>query len=252
MAPFLLAQLSDLHVRESADGDQGAHRLAAVVEAVLAMDPAPDAVLVSGDLSENGTAAEYERVSELLAPLTAPVHVFPGNHDDRAEMGRHFPGGSGAEPWSYAIRLGPLRLVVCDTTVPGEDAGSLDSGRLDWLEDQLGRDRELPTLLAMHHPPIPIGVRALDDIGLPITDRVALGRLLDEHPQVARVITGHVHTASVGRIGGREVFTCPSTFRPAELNLGEAAPIELGEGAPAYALHLLCEDGLVSHVRPVR
>ena len=129
----MLAQLSDLHVRaagdgDQGDGDQGASRLAAVVEAVVALDPAPDAVLVSGDLGENGTAAEYERVAELLARLPMPVHVLPGNHDDRSVMGGHFPGGSGAEPWSYATVLGPLRLVACDTTVPGEDAGSLDGG----------------------------------------------------------------------------------------------------------------------------
>ena len=65
------------------------------------------------------------------------------------------------------------------------------------------------------------------------------------------MVTGHVHTAAIGRIGGREVFTCPSVFLPAELNLGETRPIELADGPPGYALHLLCEDGLVSHVRPV-
>ena len=144
-------------------------------------------------------------------------------------MGRHFPGGSGAEPWSYATRLGPLRLVVCDTTVPGEDDGSLDSGRLEWLEEELGRERELPTLVAMHHPPIPIGVRALDDIGLPArTESLSAGCW--EHPQVVRVLTGHVHTASVGRIGGREVFTCPSTFRARRAEPRRAGPDRVGRG----------------------
>jgi Icc protein len=249
--PFLLAQLTDFHVRAAADGDQGADRLATVVEAVLALDPLPGAVVVTGDLTENGIAAEYERVGGLLAPLPMPIHMLPGNHDDSAVMSAHFPGGPGAAPWSYATRLGPLRLVACDTTVPGQDGGSLDAQRLAWLADELERERDLPTLLAMHHPPISIGVHALDDVGLPAADRAALGRLLEEHPQVARVVTGHVHTAAVGGVGGCEVFTCPSTFRPAELNLGEARPIELGQGPPGYALHLLGEEGLVSHVRPV-
>jgi 3',5'-cyclic-AMP phosphodiesterase len=251
VAPFILAQLSDLHVRAEDDGHQGAQRLAAVIDAVAALDPAPDAVLVTGDLGENGTLSEYERVARLLDGLRMPVHVLPGNHDDRSVMAEHFPGGSGEEPWSYAVVLGPLRLVACDTTMPGQDAGSLDGGRLEWLRDALEHERELPTVLAMHHPPISIGVGALDEIGLPGEDRVALGRLLGEHPQVARVVTGHVHTATLGSIGGREVFTCPSTCLPAELNLGETRPIELADGPPAFALHLLCEEGLVSHVRPV-
>jgi Icc protein len=250
--PSLLAQLTDFHVRAAEDGDQGADRLAMVVEAVLALDPRPEAVVVTGDLTENGVPAEYERVGELLGPLPMPVHMLPGNHDDGAVMNAHFPGaGSEADPWSYSTRLGPLRLVACDTTVPGQDGGSLDARRLAWLANELERERDVPTLLAMHHPPISIGVRALDEIGLPEDDRAALALLLEEHPQVARVVTGHVHTAAVGRVGGCEVFTCPSTFRPAELNLGEERPIELGEGPPGYALHLLGEDGLVSHVRSV-
>jgi Icc protein len=249
--PFLLAQLTDFHVRAAPDGDQGADRLATVVEAVLALDPVPEAVVVTGDLTENGLAREYDRVGALLAPLPMPIHMLPGNHDDRDVMSAHFPCGSGAEPWSYATRLGPVRLVACDTTVPGQDAGSLDAQRLGWLADELEREPGLPTLLAMHHPPISIGVRALDDVGLPAPDRAALALLLEEHPQVARVVTGHVHTAAVGRIGGCGVFTCPSTFRPAELNLGDARPIELAEGPPAYALHLFGEDGLVTHVRTV-
>src|SRR5512132_2414444 len=98
--PTLLAQLSDPHVRVG-PGDRGAaHALAAAVEAVLALRTPADAVLVSGDVAEHGTAAEYERARELLALLPMPVHVLPGNHDDRDGLGACF----GSEP-RYAIRL---------------------------------------------------------------------------------------------------------------------------------------------------
>ena len=138
---------------------------------------------MTGDLTENGMPAEYERVGKLLAPLPMPIHMLPGNHDDGALMSAHFPGaGSKAEPWSYSTRLGPLRLVACDTTVPGQDGGSLDARRLARLAKELERERDVPTLLAMHHPPISIGVRALDDIGLPEADRAALAVLLEEAP----------------------------------------------------------------------
>ena len=88
---MILAQLSDPHVLVG-PGDRGsAESLAAGVAAVLALRPRPDAVLVSGDLADTASAAEYERVRELLAPLPMPVHVLPGNHDDRDALRAHFP-----------------------------------------------------------------------------------------------------------------------------------------------------------------
>ena len=113
--PFLLAQLSDPHIgADWGEGDPVA-RLAAVIDAVRAMHPAPDAVLVSGDLADHGTDAEYEQVLELLARLPAPLFVLPGNHDDRRGLHRHFgvPGRDG-EPVQYSVDLGPFRLVVLD------------------------------------------------------------------------------------------------------------------------------------------
>src|SRR6266545_6846726 len=152
--PFLLAQLSDPHIgAEWTDGDPVA-RLAAAVSSVRALRPQPDAVLVSGDLADNAADAEYEQVCELLAPLRAPLYVLPGNHDDRRALHRHFgvPGGDG-EPVCYSVDLGPLRLVVLDTKLPGEPSGALEGDQVDWLDAELAAAPAQPTLLAMHHPP---------------------------------------------------------------------------------------------------
>src|SRR3954454_24521303 len=133
--PFVLAQLSDPHIgAECADGAPVAG-LAAAVESVRSMRRQPDAVLVSGDLADNATDAEYEQVRDLLAPLQAPLYVLPGNHDDRHALHRHFGGpGADGDPVQYSSDLGPLRLVVLDPTRPGEDPGALDAARLSWLE----------------------------------------------------------------------------------------------------------------------
>jgi Icc protein len=135
--PFLLAQLNDPHVGATWAGDP-VPRLAAAVDAVCALRPPPDAVLVSGDLSDNATGAEYEQVRELLAPLSAPCFVLPGNHDDRRAIACSFgaPGAAG-EPVQYSADLGAMRLVVLDATIPGEDGGTLDRARLDWLDAEL-------------------------------------------------------------------------------------------------------------------
>ena len=147
----MLAQLSDPHIQD----EDSAAALAAAVRCVLDLTPLPDAVLVTGDLAEHGSAAEYERVRELLAPLPMPVHVLPGNHDDRDAMRAHLGGLETAD-------VGGLRLIACDTTQPGRDDGRLD---VEWLAARLA-ESDAPTIVAMHHPPVAIGIPALDRIGL--------------------------------------------------------------------------------------
>src|SRR3954452_22533577 len=152
--PFLLVQISDPHIGATWAGGDPAARLAAAIEEVQRLPERPDAVLISGDLADNAAAAEYEVVRELVARFDAPTYVLPGNHDDRNTMRGCFelPGSDGA-PIQYAVELGPLRLVVLDSTRPGEDPGELDRERLAWLEAQLAADPDRPTIVAMHHPP---------------------------------------------------------------------------------------------------
>jgi 3',5'-cyclic-AMP phosphodiesterase len=249
--PFLLAQLSDPHIgADWADGDPVAG-FAAAVETVRAMPLRPDVVLVSGDLADHATDAEYEQVRELLAPLQAPLYVLPGNHDDRRALRRHFgvPGDAG-EPVQYSVDLGPLRLVVLDTTRPGEDSGALDSERLDWLDAELAAVPRLPTVVAMHHPPVLTGIPAWDELGLPAAHRRALCEVIQRHAQVRRLVAGHVHRTITGELGGRAVLTVPSTYVQGRLNFC-SDEIELADEPAGFALHAVVDGELVSHVQPV-
>jgi 3',5'-cyclic-AMP phosphodiesterase len=249
--PFLLAQLSDPHIgAEWADGDPVAG-LAAAVQSVRSMRRQPDAVLVSGDLADNATDAEYEQARELVATLQVPLHVLPGNHDDRRALHRHFgvPGADG-NPVQYSVDFGPLRLVVLDTTRPGEDPGALDAERLGWLDAELAAAPELPTLLAMHHPPFVTGVPAWDEVGLPAADRRALGEVVERHPQVRRLVAGHVHRTITGELAGRAVLTVPSTYVQFRLNFGSEED-ELAAEPAGFALHAVLDGDLISHVQPV-
>jgi Icc protein len=181
---FLLAQLSDFHIgAEWADADPVAG-LEAAVEAALALGRQPDAVLVSGDLSDNATDAEYELVLEFLAPLDAPLYVLPGNHDDRASLRRHFGvPGADDELVQYAADLGPMRLLVLDTAIRGQNPGTLGGERLTWLDAELARVPDVPTLIAMHHPPFATGIPLWDESGgLPGTDLRALASVVERHP----------------------------------------------------------------------
>jgi 3',5'-cyclic AMP phosphodiesterase CpdA len=215
------------------------------------MPDVPDAVLMSGDLADNAADAEYELVHELLAQLGAPVYVLPGNHDDRDALRRHFdlPGAVGT-PVQYTVELGPLRLVVLDSTRPGEDRGELDADRLSWLDAELTGAPDRVTLIALHHPPVSTGVAAWDEIGLPAADRRALGAVLDRHPQVRRVVAGHVHRTMTAELAGRAVLVVPSTYIQTRLNFS-AQEIETAAEPPGFAVHALLDGELASHVQPV-
>jgi 3',5'-cyclic AMP phosphodiesterase CpdA len=249
--PFVLVQLSDPHIGATWAGGDPVGGLAATVESVRRLPDRPDAVLISGDLADNARDGEYELVRELVAPLDAPLYVLPGNHDDRGALRRCFglPGRAEA-PVQYSVELGPLRLVVLDSTRPGEARGELDRDRLMWLDAELAAAPDRATLLAMHHPPLATGSKAWDEIGIPVTDRGALAEVLRRHPQVQRIVAGHVHRTIVGELDGRAVLAIPSTYVQAQLDLA-SSELEFSDDPPAFAVHALVEGSLASHLQPV-
>jgi 3',5'-cyclic AMP phosphodiesterase CpdA len=208
-------------------------------------------VLVSGDLADNASDAEYEQARALLAPLDAPSYVLPGNHDDRRALRRHFGvPGTGGDPVNYSVEVGPLRLVALDTTRPGEDPGALDAERLDWLDAELAAAPKVPTLLAMHHPPLVTGSPAWDEILLPATDRRALCEVLERHHQVRRLVAGHVHCTITGELAGRTVLTAPSTYVQAQMELG-LRQIRFTAEPAGFTVHAMLDGELISHNQPV-
>src|ERR1700712_381033 len=133
--PFLLAQISDLHLGERPrDGSDPEGCLRAVVKALRRLPDRPDAILVSGALAEHAKPKEYRGAAKAIGKLGIPIHVLPGNHDDRATM-REVLGapGDGDAPPDHAVDLGPLQLVVVDSTIPGEDRGGFGPGQLERL-----------------------------------------------------------------------------------------------------------------------
>jgi 3',5'-cyclic-AMP phosphodiesterase len=245
--PFLLAQLSDPHIGAAWGGPDSVGRLASAVGSVRSLPERPDAVLVTGDIADNAAADEYATARELLDQIGAPVYALPGNHDDRAAFRTAFELGDGDSPVQYEADLGPLRLVLADTLVPGEDRGELDAPRLAWLDETLGASDQ-PTVVALHHPPIELGVAVWDVIGL--TGRAELEAVVERHRHVLAVVGGHIHRAIVAPFAGRFALSVPSTYMQAELDFG-VEEIELVDEPPAYALHAVVDGHLVSHIQPV-
>jgi 3',5'-cyclic AMP phosphodiesterase CpdA len=250
-APFLLLQISDPHIGAAWDGADPDESLLRAVEAVLSLPDRPDALLVSGDLTDNGAPEEYRRVRELLAPLDLTPHVLPGNHDLRGPLREEFGlPGSGEEPVSYAVDLGPLRLVCLDSTVPGAEGGSLDGGRIEWLDATLAEDAGKPTVLALHHPPLRTEIPTFERIGLAADSIDALAETLVRHRQVVRIVAGHVHRTIVADLAGRAVVTVPSTYLQAALDF-TAPKLQMRADPPGFAIHALRGDSLATHLQRI-
>ena len=247
----LVAQLSDLHL--GGPDPSAESRVRATIAAVAAIDPAPDCVLVTGDVTDTAGAAEALRAAELLRELAGPVVVIPGNHDDRGALRAAF-GPDGDGPMCHATDCGDLRILACDTLVPGHPEGGLDAAQLAWLDAELGRATGTPALVAMHHPPIAIGVAAIDAVMLDADDAAALGDVLARHPQVLAVVCGHVHRTAAGALGAVPVRTCPSAWRQLAVDFtagDELADIHLSGEPPGFALHRYADGALTTHIVPV-
>ena len=223
--------------------------LASAVAALNALVPRPDIVVVTGDLVENGMPEEYEHLRALLAPLAMPVFVIAGNHDVRAPLRDAFRG-DGYLPadgfLQYAVGDYPLRLVALDTVVPGKHHGALCAERLGWLERTLAAQPARPTLILMHHPPFATGITYMDKYGL--DNNAGLAEIVARHPQVERILCGHLHRAIDRRFAGTVAGTAPSTAHQIRLNLVADAQISFIFEPPGYQLHLWQEgSGLVTH-----
>lgn len=254
-ASTVIPQLSDPHVGVGRGDRESARALSAAVDAVLRLSARPDAVLVTGDLVTDAGAREYERVRELLAPLRSPVYVLAGNHDDRDALREYFaldgPTGAVGEPFQYATEIGSLRLVACDTMLPGREEGALGPERLAWLEAQLDASSATPTVIAMHHPPLLTGNRAFDTIALAAADRVAVAELAARFASVRRIVGGHFHRTIFNTAGGCGVVACASTHLQAPLEIGDGE-IRIFPDRPAFAVHAELGDDLVTHIEPIR
>ncbi|HET9198055.1 MAG TPA: phosphodiesterase [Solirubrobacterales bacterium] len=249
--PTLLVQLSDLHVGGNEQGLDPLPRLRAVIEAVRSLPNRPDAALISGDLTDDGSAESCSVAREMLAGLELPLHVLPGNHDDRARLREAFGlPGAGGEPINYSVRVGDLRLVALDSIVPGQDPGDFPPERLRWLDDELATEPEAPTLLALHHPPLATGIPEWDAINLSVPQREALAEVVARHPQLRGICGGHLHRVAASSLAGRPVLAAPSTYWQVRPDFEEEAEYQVLD-TPGFAIHALRDGELYSQAESV-
>ena len=250
---MLLAHLTDLHVRPPG---VAAYRVVEstmlaerALRAVAALRPLPDAVVISGDLTDCGLMSEYAVLASMLRQHLdgLPVYLIPGNHDRRENMRAALGGFPGVrehkEFVQYVVEDLPVRIVMLDSVVPGAGHGELCAARLDWLDRTLAAAAHRPTMLVLHHPPMQCGVAMMDAINLHSADRLA--SLLERHPQVERILCGHHHRPITGRLGRAIICVAPSVAHQGEVALIHDRGRFVLE-PPAFQLHLHLPDGQIA------
>lgn len=254
---MLLAHLTDTHISTGPRSDVANARALQAFHRVQALRPRPDCTVITGDIVDQGTAAEYEQARALLDVLDGPVHVVPGNHDDAAALLRALSAtplvqAAVAEPdrCYYRVDYPGLRLLCCDSSVPGLHHGLLGETQLRWLDAELRRDPDVPAALAVHHHPLRSGIAPMDEIALRDADR--LRDVLLQHRPLTRILTGHLHRTVSAVFAGGLVTTAPSTDRQVHLDLDPLRPGSYVEEPPGLLLHRL--DGIddVTHLLPVQ
>lgn len=215
-----------------------ADSLQRVLDHYNAADWRAQRVLVTGDLIQDDTEAAYRRFRDLLLPLNLRIHCVPGNHDIRDLM----RPVCGRPPFSYCAyeEIGDWLIVGIDSCVKGEPGGCVSNEELERLAEIVIGSHAKHVMVCLHHPPVAMGSKWLDSVGLKNGDEVlerlrTLGR-------VRIAAFGHVHQEYDEEHEGVRIIATPSTCRQFARGSDEFA---VDDNPPAYRRIELHADGSI-------
>lgn len=236
-----IIQITDTHLHKLREGEllgmNTQHSLDIVLDLIKTRGEQPDLILATGDIAQDGSAEGYARFVQKMAEFTCPVIWLPGNHDDPGRM---------AAVASPSVALDKVwtcknwKLIFLDSTVRGEVYGRLSAEVLDQLEQELSSAQEKHVALCLHHHPVLINSRWLDNIGVVNGD--AFFAITDKYPNIKFILWGHIHQAFDQIRKDVRLLASPSTcvqFKPG------SDDFTVDEIAPGYRWLKLDADGLI-------
>ncbi|GAM55057.1 3',5'-cyclic-nucleotide phosphodiesterase [Vibrio ishigakensis] len=233
-----LVQITDTHLFEDSEGTllsvNTEHSFHAVVEDVISKELAFDAIIATGDISQDHTAASYEKFVEGIKPLVKPCFWLPGNHDYKPSMGSVLPSAQ-IQACNHFLAGEKWQVILLDSQVTGLPHGYLEQEQLAYLDDMLAEYPERHSLVLLHHNPLPIGSAWLDQHKL--QKAVEFWQVLDRHKNVSAVLCGHVHQEFQTEHHGVQVLATPSTCIQFKANNDEFALDNLSPGWRHLSLH---------------
>jgi 3',5'-cyclic-AMP phosphodiesterase len=213
----VVAHLSDPHLLAGGAKQYGVIDTEAGLRLALArlarLDPVPQALVFTGDLADRAELAAYARLREIVEPAAAEMDAqvvwVMGNHDERAAYSRGLFGEDSEETQDRVYDVDGLRIVSLDTSVPGYHHGELTDAQLSWLADVLSTPAPHGTLLALHHPPIPVPMMRAAEV-IELYDQHRLAEVLTG-TDVRCILGGHFHYSTYSTFAGIPVSVASAT-----------------------------------------
>ncbi len=212
--------LTDLHLTESADhlvkGYSPTRKLEQVLARICSMEINPAFIVVTGDLVNNGTAAEYRYFQQVILrkfrTFGVPVLTGLGNHDDRLKFRKIVLDEQPAadSPYYYSVEVAGINVIMLDSHIPGQTEGLLDDAQLSWLDNELTKPMHHGHLIGLHHPPVPCTVDLLNALGLRNPD--ALATIVHCHRNILGVLSGHIHYSHIASFAKTISVTAPAVL----------------------------------------
>ena len=201
--------------------------------------PAPGGVILGGDMAQDENADTYRQIAELLHGWPTPFMLTPGNHANIGELHEALiPALMNNSGYTDDLQLGSWQVIAMNSSLPGSIAGKFDYTELERLERLLEAGQAKHVLIALHHHPIPIASRWLDEIGL--KNQEQFWKIIGRHKRVRAVLCGHIHQElDVVRKGVRVLGTPSTCFQ----FLPGAYDFAMDGRSPGYRWLQLHEDG---------
>ena len=252
----VVAHLSDPHLLAAGQLQYGVvdpeAGLVAALERLGRVDPPPQVLVFTGDLTDLGEPDAYRALRAAVEPiaeaLEAPLIWVAGNHDERGPMRQHLLDlDPTEEPVTSVTDLGGLRIIALDSSVPGWHHGELDAGQLAWLAEILAEPAPLGTLLALHHPPLPCHLPVFDILEL--RDQPALAAVI-AGTDVRGILAGHLHYSTSGTFAGVPVSVAAATCYTMDISRPAVEVNGMDAGQSFHLTHVYA-DTVTHSVVPV-
>ena len=237
-----LVQITDCHIMATAHERlhdiNTRHSFEAVSRAAVGNYTDLDLLLLTGDLSQDASAASYRYLATRFTELGLPTFWIPGNHDDDSIMREHLRGSCIFS--ARQVLVGHWQIVLLDSTIPGEVGGRVSARQLEFLDNALRAHPERHALVCLHHQAIAAGSEWIDDKGLQQSRQLVAA--LKSQANVKAVLWGHVHQQAHHHIDGIDWMSTPSSckqFNPASKTFAT------DDLAPGYRFLSLFADGSI-------